>query len=274
LPKKHVRLEKTISVPLADIEAGPFDHDPQYASLFKKELEGAVPTSLTRLSEGAITSGFFARRNGKTVHISNLESEFLPIIIAEIRGGWRPRLSIYWNSLAPTASKYVCPDDELPLAAYRRLGIRLVPCSIINPKPFASAEAAIWIKSDGDSVNLARTVPPSVDGVLTLKMSKGASFSRLAELLIQECAKTRKTIKKFHLKNREKTNYHHVLYAALRRQERIIDSISQLVSLQRAEHAAALVRVSYEAFLNFYIDWISPSFFGPRLQLLSLIRDA
>lgn len=47
-----------------------------------------------------------------------------------------------------------------------------------------------------------------------------------------------------------------------------------MIELGRTEHAEALARVAYESFLNFYVDWLSPEFFGPRLQLLSSIRAA
>jgi hypothetical protein len=54
----------------------------------------------------------------------------------------------------------------------------------------------------------------------------------------------------------------------------MLDSILCLVDLGRIEHAEVLARVAYEGFLNFYIDWLSPEFFGPRLQLLSSVRAA
>ena len=65
-----------------------------------------------------------------------------------------------------------------------------------------------------------------------------------------------------------------MLHALLLRHERILDSISRMVALGRVEHASVLTRVAYEAFLNFYVDWLSPEFFGPRLQFLSAVRAA
>lgn len=62
--------------------------------------------------------------------------------------------------------------------------------------------------------------------------------------------------------------------ATVIRHERMPDSIRHPTARRRREHAGALARLAYGAYLNFHLDWLSPGFPGPRIQSLSRIRRA
>jgi hypothetical protein len=135
-------------------------------------------------------------------------------------------------------------------------------------------ETSIWVEARGELVALAKTVPPTRDRYTSLVGVTLPPFSDLVRLLIKACTETRTNIVTFHEDNGSDVHYHQMLHALLLRHERILDSICRMVGLGRAEHASILTRVAYEAFLNFYVDWLSPEFFGLRLQLLSAARVA
>ena len=179
---------------------------------------------------------------------------------------------LYWDSLAADVGRYTCADDEPALAAYRQLEIRYVPCLILKPQKTPSSEAAIWVKQDGKGVKFVGSVA-SKNRAGFPHFPVREEFPGLIEDLTTKCVETRNAIKLFHKEEHSDHHYHQMLYALLIRHERILDSIKRLLELKRAEHAAALIRVAYEAFLNFYIDWLSPAFFGSRLQYLGAVRE-
>lgn len=183
-------------------------------------------------------------------------------------------LDLYWSPLAPGAGGYVCPDDEPALAAYRNLKFALVPCRILNPKTVDAPEASVWLEMREDKAFLAKVVPPVSDKYGAFFGETPIPFQQLMQNLITKCRDTRNIIIKFHRKGQSPVHYHEMLYAFLRRHETLLDSVARLIALGRSEHAGSLTRVGYEAFLNFYIDWLSPEFMGPRLQVLSAIRHA
>jgi len=162
----------------------------------------------------------------------------------------------------------------LALAAYRNLGISMIPCRILRPTKKTSTEAAIWLENSGNQVRMAKSIPPKIDnvGFFVHPDDKDFPFEERVSKITQKSLEVREEITKFHLNVPDQTHFHHVLHALLLRHERILDSVSRLVQLDRIEHASVLVRVAYESFLNFYLDWLSPQFFGPRLQLLSYVR--
>lgn len=183
-------------------------------------------------------------------------------------------LDVYWNPHVPSGGGYVCADHETPLAAYRSLGIKLVPCRVLRPKPTPAAEAALWIENRGKVAYLEKAVPPAIESYASFAGTMGIGFAELIPLLTSICTEARQAIVGFHQDAGLGVHYHQMLHAILRRHERALDSILRLVQLNRVEHAAALTRLAYEAFLNFYIDWLSPEFFGKRLQFLAMIREA
>jgi hypothetical protein len=242
--------------------------------LYLKLDKGEIHCALTRVPISSIISGYCERKENHTVISSNLTLQYVPVLEQAIRGGSRPLLDLYWSPLAPGGGAYVCADDETVLAAYLRLNFAWVPCRVLRPKKVKASEASIWLEKHGELVRLKKVVAPIVDTYKSFVGEGFPPFYDLVHALIDHCQRTRSAIVTFHKDDGSGVHYHQMLHAFLRRHERALDSICRLVELGRTEHAEALTRVAYEGFLNFYIDWLSPEFFGPRLQLLSAARSA
>jgi hypothetical protein len=174
--------------------------------------------------------------------------------------------------LTPKGGSYVSPDSEVILAAYLELGFKKVPARILRPIQCEASEGAIWIGAKKGSVELVRGVAPNTRGYDAYREANNVSRAEAFKYLLNRCAEVQNDIISFHLDGVSELNYHEMIHAVVRRHARLLDSTQRMIDLGRLEHAYILTRTAYEAFLNFYIDWLSPEFFGPRLQLLSSIR--
>jgi len=271
----HSRQRPFVKVPKERLVIDPdLVKDKRLLRLYGQLRSRKIKVALTRLPISTIVSGYYDRQADSNIHISNLRSEYVPVVERAIRGGSRPCLDVYWTPLAPGGGAYVCADDETALAAYSRLNVSLVPCKILKPQKVHALEASIWVEARGELIAIAKAVPPTLHKYFSLVGVTLPPFRELVRLLIVTCKQTRASIVTFHEDDGSGVHYHQMLHALLRRHERILDSIARMVALGRAEHASALTRVAYEAFLNFYVDWLSPEFFGPRLQMLSAVRVA
>lgn len=271
----HSRRRPTVQIPIAKL---PISQDVKLndtlVQLYRKLHQGEITVALTRLPISRIISGYCERQADRTVIISNLNRQHIPLVERMLRGGSRPLLDLYWSPVAPGGGGYVCADDETALAAYSQLNFAWVPCRVLRPKTVEASEASIWLEKHGERVRLRKAVAPTLD---TYKSFVGIGFPPFCDvvhILTEKCESTRRSIISFHEDDGSGVHYHQMLHAVLKRHERALDSICRLVEIGRVEHAEALTRVAYEGFLNFYIDWLSPEFFGPRLQLLSSIRSA
>ena len=270
----HRRAPELSYIPVSRIKAdASFRHDRLFTALYKQHVLGNLKSAFTRIEADKITTGFAERENGLTVNHTQIKPENVALFENLIRRGARPAVYLYWSPLVLDGKKYVCPDDEDLLAAYRKLGIGVVPALILRPNSSPSLEGAVWIEKKAKYVDLDRCVGAKVETYAMFFGTSDPEFSDLIEGLVHICAKTRESVKKFHLEGAHETQYHQMLHAILLRHERALDSIRRLVDLRRVEHAEIIARVAYEAFLNFYLDWLSPEFFGPRLQLLAKIRE-
>lgn len=272
----HRRSVPTTSVSVGELEVDTdFRHDVNFQSLYKNLLLGKIQCAYTRLPIDQITSGFYQHSDKGIELVSNfrrLPTGAQKALLANIRRGNRPQILVYWNSMTPGNCKYVCPDDEHTLAAYRELNISMVPCTILRPTKQKLDEASIWMKQSGNIVTFSRAVSPLEVPAEKLDLDFSSNFEVYVDFLIEKCGKLRTVIKQFHIGVSEDIHYHQMLYAFLLRHERGLETISLLASSGRVEHASVITRMSYEAFLNFYVDWISPTFIGPRIQLLSAVR--
>jgi hypothetical protein len=269
----HKRMPEIVNLPISKIPVDPnAGSDKQFIQLYQQVLLGKLYTAITRLPIDQIASGYYDFRNGSAVNIMKIESENVLTMKRAIRTGWRPELLLYWSPLAPNGGGYVCSDDQAALAAYAKLKFLLVPARIMRPSNIDAPEAAFWLEARGQRVALHRTVAPVISKYPSLMGVSLPSFSEVVSVLVEKCHETRQAIIALHENRKSGTHYHQMLHAFLLRHQRLLDSISRLVALGRVEHAEALTRVGYEAFLNFYIDWLSPEFFGPRLQLLAAVR--
>jgi hypothetical protein len=268
----HRRSPRVKNIPLEKIEIDPnFKYDNYFVKLILKTERGTIPCSYTRIRSELITSGSFIREDGKNIRISNLNINYLPHSISQIRQGNRHPIQIYWNKLSPHQSKFVCPDDEVTLAAYKALGIKYVPAIICDPRLTRGEAGSIWAQMKGGIASYKHALAP-----LQARYHSLISLEEIdkinIDLLYNKCIETRKSIREFHLDNIDGTHYHQMLYASIIRHERTLLKVRDFINTGHIEFACALVRMSYEAFLSFYVDWLAPSFIGPRLQLISHIN--
>lgn len=250
-----------------------FKVDEYFFKLVTAELRGKLKISLTRLRVESLTSGFYERERDATVFVSNRRQSSVDVLKRFIRSGGRPPVEVYWSALAPDGGGYVCPDSENVLGAYGELGFQIVPSRIMKPKLLPEAEGAIWIEARDSQAALAKVVSPrqpsSVPGIVDPTISDIATIVQQCTIASED---VRRSIREFNEPAGTNLHYHEMCYAVLRRHERLLNSLARLIGLGRLEHASMLARGAYEGFLNFYLDWLSPEFFGPRFQLLAAVR--
>src|SRR5262249_5859808 len=110
---KHSRRRSTVQIPIESLPADPdWVMDERFVQLYRQLLNRESTTAFTRLPINSILSGFYRRKADKTIHVTNLKPEYVPVIERAIRGGSRPRLVVYWSPLATGGGRYVCADDE------------------------------------------------------------------------------------------------------------------------------------------------------------------
>jgi hypothetical protein len=238
-------MPKTVRIPLSKlIIERHIEDDDRFTKLYGQLILGKIKVGLTRLPLSRIKTGFYVRRSGKNVHVSELREEHVPILERAIRSGYRPPLELYWSPLAPNGGAYVCADDEAALAAYAKLNFELVPCRVLKPEKVNQLEASIWIEQSGEHVSLAHAIAPAIKDYASVVGVNLPSFPTLISLLCEQCRRAQAAIVAFHRDNGPGIHYHQMLHAFLRRHERLLDSIGQMVALSRVEHAEALARVS------------------------------
>lgn len=251
---------------------GDFREDKLFTSLYTKLLTGKIDAGLTRLDERKIKIGFYEWSNDGPKHFEDEKAKFVPMMERAIRSGERPLLHIYWSPVNPLTSKFVCADDQATLAAYRKCGIRRVPCLVMAPKPNSIHESAILFRGVSGDENYRGYLKKTPKTFAAIVGGKTLTPIQSIDLMIERCQLVRGQVRAFHLECEERVHYHHTLHAAVRSHENTLMGIRILLEQGNASSAMALVRVAYEGFLNFYIDWLSPDFFGPRLHYVSITR--
>jgi len=268
--KPHSRIGKTVQIPISQIRVDPdLIMDPQYSRLFSGHYRGVVDVGLTRMHIDDITPGFYLQEAGSVRHVLQFDESSVSNTLRRIRKGFRPLLEIYWNPLCPKPSKWVCPDDEVCLLAYRTLNIQWVPCAIYKPLSAKSAHAVLILYKDG-VLKYRKCIPPLQKGHVPGLIPEEEHHQLLVlDRLMDFCAESRSALREFHLASKEELHFHQMLDSFLRRHVTSLGIIRQLLSDGHFEHASSIVRMTYEAFLNLYIDWLSPEFIGPRMQIFS-----
>ncbi|BCA57634.1 hypothetical protein [Sphingomonas sp. HMP6] len=269
---KHIRGREVTQISIEDIE---FDRtgavDERYLQLIKQQYEGTLKIGLTRLRSGDVVPGFYIRENGRNIHISSNPPREVGIMQSHIKSGGRPSLEVYWNNFAPKGGGYVCPDAEW-LEIYASLGIVKVPVRILRPKKLPGDEGSVWIEADGPCASLSQIVSPLSGDYAAYRDAISVDVDTAFCFLEQECIAAQNAVRDFHDGDTE-VHYHQMVHAVLRRHGRALNSISLLIKEGRLEHASLVARSTYEAFLNYCLDWLSPEFFGPRMQFMGMIEN-
>lgn len=270
----HRRLPETQQVKISSlVRDEDFVADERLVRTYESLSRGKIKVTTTRIATSQIASAYYRRNSdGSVEYISNLKDSGVAGLQQAIRAGVRPSLDLQWNPHAPNGGGYVCADDEHSLAAYKSLNISLVPCRILRPKPLPGTEAALWLEPKGELPKLAKTIPPVLDRVPTYLGESKPSPREALPFLRSICIRVMDQITEFHVPGNYDLHYHEMLHAVVRRHARAIDTIIDLIEKGRREHALAICRLGYEAFLNFYLDWLSPQLIGPRLQLIAELR--
>lgn len=272
----HRRSPKTKSIKLSNIvrdEA--YVANDKLVRTYASLARGEIKVASTRMSTSQITSGYYHRNSdGSIDHITNFRSSGVAPLQKAIKAGMRPEIDLHWDPHAPSGGGYACADDEHSLAAYKSLNISLVPCRILRPKPISGAEASLWLEGKGKFPKLSKTIPPTLDHVSTFLGEHNVLPAEAIPFLRDICVKVMTHVTEFHESANYDLHYHEMLHAVVRRHVRALDTISDLIAKGRREHALAICRLAYEAFLNFYMDWLSPQLIGPRLQLIADLRKS
>lgn len=269
----HSRIGKIVQIPIGLINVDPdLIPDPQYSKLLSGHHRGAVDVGLTRMHIDDITEGFYLQEAGSVRHVLQFDESSVPNVLRRIRKGFRPLLEVYWNPLCPKPCKWVCPDDQVALLAYRTLNIQWVPCAIYKPLSGKSAHAVLLIHNEG-GLKYRKCIPSlQKEYVPGLVSEEEHNQLLVLDRLMDFCAESRSTLREFHLVSKEELHFHQMLDSFLRRHVTSLGVIRQLLSEGHFEHASAIVRMTYEAFLNLYIDWLSPELIGPRIQIFSYVE--
>ena len=269
----HRRAPPSISLPINKlIVPFEFQTDPLHQKKIMRSMMGQAPVALTRLPLNWITEGYYVRRGKDSVWISEPGFQLGRAAIASrIRGGYRPEIEVYWSPLSPKKHKYVSPDAEAIVLAYRDVGVKMVPARILDCQASKLKESAVLIYETGEREGFVKSIAVPRKNYTSLVRPSDLSPMANVERLISACLQMEGAITAFHQPCGD-ISYHETILTQVRRHRKILESIRLLLEHGRSDHSLALVRLLYEGFLNHYIDWLSPEFFGPRLHAVSEFR--
>lgn len=116
---EHSRIPATFEVSADQILIDPAVRtDPRIVRTYAALERGDIKTALTRMPADSITSGFFLRDGfGVIEHVSNFDADMVSFEVERIRNGFLAPLDLLWSPHAPDGGGYICPDDEITLAA-------------------------------------------------------------------------------------------------------------------------------------------------------------
>jgi hypothetical protein len=271
MKSNHTRLPPSMLVELSNIlVAKDRRSDRQFMRLYENSLLGKIDVSLTRLDEETITSGFYERSENVIRHHTNYDRTSILKAIVSLKSGTISPIFVYWNAHNPSSEKWVCPDDEVVLAAYRELKFKFVPCIILLPKEIPRVHGAVWLRGENNPAyrKTVRGIPKSTINVF---FDDDSEVSNGFERSIAECSAAISLIEKYYPNIVKSTSYYEMLGCTVQIHTKNLLAIQMLLDKELYEQAVAILRMMYEGYLNFYLDWLSPEFFGPRLQYMSMI---
>jgi hypothetical protein len=280
--KRH---PETVLMPLSQIKVDkdrPLD--PAFVEIYGKYLSGKITGAFTRVDIDLIIPGFFRRQeSGEYSHLGDSESqEITQRFMFDVKCGFRPSLCVYKAHIGPAKGKFICSDDVVSYNAYKQLGIRRVPVTVLGNHPELLNESAIITRGNPDSkaisfVSLFAHKVSAAQSCLgddnTLKKLKAVDALSALDDFLQS---TEVQIKAFHISGRkgDEIYYHHTLYSIIYRLREILSAVSLLLSNGLAYQIRRLIRSAYDLFLNFYVDWLSPEKVGLVLQGLSALSES
>lgn len=267
MPKLHRR---SLEVKYMPIERLKTDKDritdKFFLELYAKFLSGRSTAWLTRFDEKKITSGFYTFGEGEILYTQE-RPEHAEALITHIRSGARPAVHLYQHPRLKDRNSALCPDDGNILQAYRTIGIRHIPAILFSTSENLLDESYIKLRCRGGTVKFDGFKGKSIDRFPCIL--KEHTDERDLDVLIDRTKCLGREVKLFHQDRTDSTHYHYSLYSTLKRHARTLEAMKLLFTADRAEHAIVLTRLLYEAFLNFYVDWLSPDHIGKYLQYIA-----
>lgn len=269
----HRRRPKTIDIPADKIRVPEnLRSDPLYFSKFRLVATGKAAVAFSRLPEDWIEAGFYIWEAGAAQYVCDPVVDILVSMVAgSIRDGRRPEIEVYWSPLSPREKKYVCPDDVTTLIAYRMTGIREVPVRIYGARSETLKHSAVSIYPAGKNKGYGGIIACTSEGFSSLLGADVGEAGPAISLLIEACASVDAAVAGFDRGGGD-VSYHDAVRAQLQRSRRTLESIGLLIAQDRIDHSLALVRLLYEGYLNHFLDWLAPEFFGPRLQTIAQFK--
>lgn len=270
----HKRIPKFELVPINKLKIDPSEKiDDLSVKLYSQAMSGRASISITRMCESEIISGFYFRSNNKNELFSReLKLHYIEAIAEKIQSGSRPSIPIYWSALAPNGGAYVCPDDAYTLAAYRKLKIKYIPCVILNPKKMPKSFGEIWIKAKQE-VAIVHEASPKRDTKISDWISTTSTYCSTITQLISRFKELEYKVKSFHINVNEETHYNYMMAAICRRHYEGLEALILLYNNAYKEQSLSIIRMLYEQYINFYVDWLAPEIIGPRMQYFSYLSE-
>ena len=180
----------------------------------------------------------------------------------QIRSGRRPTIFLRENHCLEGAPRFFCCDSIASLAAYRRLGIALVPVAIISREaPLNLTHSAFELcvaRNLGDTQpRVAGFRPCIVESLLATNLDGLAAPEALASLE-QRVEDVLGKLTSFHAEGHKTLHYHDTLHSTLTRTRDYLAGARCLLNASLYSQAVSLYRNLYELHLNFYADWVAP----------------
>jgi hypothetical protein len=248
--------------------------DGHFVKLYQSYASGKLTAIFTRIDIEQIIPGVFLRSSDGLVtqHNFSADDEHVSHMAYEIRCGLRPALYLYKGIFGDSVGRFVCSDDVLLFHAYRHLGIKCVPAVLLGKPSSRLNESGICVRARNGRVKfestiaVERTHAPSFlgDNRALADISPLQAIEKLRRAAESACA----CIKAFHIgaKSAHQVHYHQTIHSVAYRLAEALKAIELLLKNDLAYQVRPLVRSTYELFLNFYMDWLSPHHMGLVLQ--------
>lgn len=261
------RRKPSVTVPISRIKVrDDFQPDEIFTSLYIRFLNGKTTITSTRMSLSNIREGFYKPRPGSSFEYICDEppTEFIDSLVGDIRRGHRPAIYVYKNISPDDDRRFVCPDDVCTYRAYKHLGIAKVPVLVLSQGIDHLEESGIRLRSFTSKGKSERTYMESTAPINTgevpsyLGLEPLPNYISAIDSLISRVADVRRRLKKFHDPSETEFHYHHTLHSYLYRLDEALRATKLLIAEDLWFQIAPILRSTYEASLNFYLDWLAP----------------
>jgi hypothetical protein len=257
-PEGFKRQPDTKLMKLSELRSSRTAHDEAFLQLYQRFLKSEILVGYTRLRVEHVEINDHPDHPTPDGHVNGFATM--------IREGGRPTVYVYRS---PDNSKpsWICCDDVAAARAYLKLGLRWMPCAILDPSEEGYEHACMLFRSLGATRHVYERCTPSASRI-HIRRAAGwkaeESHECIAELT-EIVAKVLAQLRFFHRERKDQLHYHHTLASVLTRTARVLHGVEALLAAGMPDQAAPLVRSVYELCLSLYFDWLNPEMFGVHL---------